>query len=90
MQEQNFSHESELLAMAPLNDEGDKQLFIKQCVHLTGGGYVQWDFILPDGIDWHFRQEAFHLRTEFQLSEFKQVIRDELKRVIDERIEQAR
>lgn len=82
MQEQHFSHENELLAMAPLNADDDHQLFKKQHVHLTGSGYVQWDFILHDGIDWHFTQEAFHLRTEFQLGEFKQFIRDELRKII--------
>ncbi len=82
MQEQNFSHENELLAMAPLNADGDNQLFKKQRVHLTEG-HVQWDFILHDGRDWHFRQEKFHLRTEFQLREFKQVVRDELQRIIE-------
>ncbi|WP_200778908.1 hypothetical protein [Klebsiella pneumoniae] len=90
MQEQHFSHENELLAMAPLNADGDNQLFKKQRVHLTDAGYVQWDFILHDGRDWHFRQEKFHLRTEFQLREFKQVVRDELRQIIARRIEQAR
>ncbi|MGM8447308.1 hypothetical protein ACS6GG_04275 [Enterobacter bugandensis] len=82
MQDQTFSHENELLAMAPLNAEDDHKLFKKQHVHLTEG-HVQWDFILHDGRDWHFRQEKFHLRTEFQLREFKQVVRDELQRIIE-------
>ncbi|MEV9348659.1 hypothetical protein AB0175_26655 [Klebsiella pneumoniae] len=42
MQEQHFSHENELLAMALLNADGDNQLFKKQRVHLTDAGYVQW------------------------------------------------
>ena len=88
MQEQHFSHENELLAMAPLNADGDNQLFKKQRVHLTEG-HVQWDFILPDGTDWHFRQEIFHLRTEFRLREFKQVIRDELRGIIEGRIDRG-
>ncbi|ELC6383093.1 hypothetical protein Q8V88_004689 [Enterobacter hormaechei] len=90
MQEQHFSHENELLAMAPLNAEGDNQLFIKQRVHLTGAGYVQWDFILPGGIDWHFTLESINLRTDLQLREFKKFIRYELRKIIDRPIEQAR
>ncbi|MCU6683310.1 hypothetical protein M8320_15055 [Leclercia sp. H6W5] len=84
MQDQTFSHENELLAMASLNAEDDRELFKKQLVHLTEAGrYMQWDFILHDGREWHFRQETFHLRTEFQLREFKQVVRDELQRTIE-------
>jgi len=84
MQDQTFSHETELLATAPLNAEDDHKLFKKQLVHLTEAGrYMQWDFILHDGQEWHFRQETFHLRTEFQLREFKQVMRDELRRIIE-------
>lgn len=90
MQEQHFSHENELLAMAPLNADGDNQLFKKQRVHLTGAGYVQWDFILPDGIDWHFHLESIYLRSDIQLKEFKEFIRDELRQIIARRIEQAR
>ncbi|MFW2594472.1 hypothetical protein ACN5FX_10480 [Klebsiella pneumoniae] len=102
MQEQHFSHENELLAMAPLNADGDNQLFKKQRVHLTDAGYVQWDFILPDagyvqwdfilpdGIDWHFHQESIYLRSDIQLKEFKEFIRDELRQIIARRIEQAR
>ncbi|CAH6091312.1 hypothetical protein ACMFAW_07795 [Citrobacter koseri] len=90
MQDLVFTHENELLAMAPLNADDDHKLFKKQHVHHTGAGHVQWDFILHDGIDWHFRQESFHIRTEFQLREFKQFIRDELRQIIDRRIEQAR
>lgn len=82
MQDQTFSHENELLAMASLNAEDDRELFKKQHVHLTEG-HVQWDFILHDGRDCHFRQKKFHLRTEFQLREFKQVVRDELQRTIE-------
>lgn len=78
MQEQHFSHENELLAMAPLNADDDHQLFKKQLVHLTGSGYVQWDFILHDGREWHFREKIFHLKSENQLKEFKQFIRYEL------------
>ncbi|EBF0275043.1 hypothetical protein DB992_12520 [Salmonella enterica] len=86
MQEQHFSHENELLAMAPLNGEEDHKLFKKQSVRLTGDGYVQWDFILHDGQDWHFRQEIFHLRSDDRLREFKQVIRDELMGIVEGRI----
>lgn len=89
MQEQHFSHENELLAMAPLNADGDNQLFKKQSVHLTGSGYVQWDFILHDGIDWHFTQESIHLRNDIQLNEFKEFIREELRQIIARRIKQS-
>lgn len=85
MQEQHFSHENELLAMAPLNADGDQKLFTKQRVHLTGAGYVQWDFILIDGIDWNFTQESIYLRSNLQLKEFKEFIRDELRQIIAKR-----
>ncbi|EEW40260.1 hypothetical protein HMPREF0484_3699 [Klebsiella pneumoniae subsp. rhinoscleromatis ATCC 13884] len=51
---------------------------------------MQWDFILPDGIDWHFHQESIYLRSDLQLKEFKEFIRDELRQIIARRIEQAR
>lgn len=90
MQEQHFSHENELLAMAPLNDDNDHQLFKKQSVHLNGAGYVQWDFILHDGVDWHFAQIATLLSSEDKLNEFKEYIRQYLKRMIDQRIVKVR
>jgi len=90
MQEQRFSHENELLAMAPLNADGDHLLFKKQSVHLNGAGYVQWDFILHDGIDWHFAQIATLLSSEDKLNEFKEYIRHDLKRIIAQRTVKVR
>ena len=78
MTEQVFTHENELLAMAPLNAEGDDELFTKQNVRLIGKHEVQWDFILHDGKDWHFRQEIFHLLDKGRLREFKEYIRHTL------------
>jgi hypothetical protein len=79
MTSQKFSHENELLASAPLNGEGDHTLFAKQTVHMINPGELQWDFILHDGRDWHFRQEVFHLRDDGRLCEFKDYIRKILK-----------
>jgi len=79
MDSQRFSHENELLAMAPLNANEDHALFAKQNIHLTEDGDVQWDFILSNGKDWHFRQKAFHLSDEARLNEFKHYIRQVLK-----------
>jgi hypothetical protein len=86
MSEQRFTHENEIIAMAPLNADEDSNLFAKQSVHLTAAGDVQWDFILHDGRDWHFRQETSHLLSDARLSEFKQFIRDTLMGVIEGRI----
>lgn len=81
MQDQAFTHENELLAMAPLNADGDQDFFKNQNVHLTGAGYLQWDFILHDGRDWHFAQPIFNLKSDARLREFKQFIRDELRAI---------
>lgn len=83
MNSQIFSHENELVAMAPLNESEDATLFAKQNVHLTGSGEVQWDFILHSGRDWHFRQKVFHLRDEARLNEFKYYIREVLKEELE-------
>lgn len=90
MQEQHFSHINELLAMAPLNADGDRHLFKSQRVELNGRGLVQWDFILHDGADWHFTQNVPMLSSEEKLKEFKEFIRDELRQIIARRVEQAR
>lgn len=42
MSEQRFTHENEILAMAPLNSEKDSKLFAKQSVRLTPAGDIQW------------------------------------------------
>jgi hypothetical protein len=64
-----FTHENEVLALAPLG-EGDRSLFSKQSVYLIDKGLaenseVQWDFVLPSGKDWHFRQKlAYSLMNQ--------------------------
>lgn len=78
MQDQIFTHENELLAMAPLSAEDDHSLFKKQQVQISVAGYIQWDFLLHDGREWHFREKIFHLKSENQLKEFQQFIRYEL------------
>jgi len=78
MKPQAFTHENEVLAMAPLREE-DESLFSKQIVRLIGNGEIQWDFILPDGKDWHFRQQLLHLSDDARLGAFKNYIRRVLK-----------
>lgn len=90
MQEQHFSHVNELLAMAPLNADGDRHLFKSQLVQLNEQGLVQWDFILNDDADWHFTQNVPMLSSEEKLKAFKECIRQKLKRIIEQRTEQAR
>lgn len=90
MQEQHFSHVNELLAMAPFNADGDRHLFKSQLVQLNGRGLVQWDFILHDGADWHFTQNAPMLSSEEKLEAFKECIRQDLKIIIEQRAEQTR
>lgn len=90
MQDHFFTHINELLAMAPLNADDDRILFKSQLVDLNGRGLVQWDFILHDGTDWHFTQDAPMLSSEEQLKAFKEYIRQHLKRIIEQRSEQAR
>lgn len=87
MQEQHFSHVNELLAMAPLNADGDRQLFKSQQVQLNAQGLVQWDFILHDGADWHFTQNVPMLRSEERIKAFKEYIRRHLERIIEDKIE---
>lgn len=76
MKAQLFTHENEVLAMAPLG-EVDRNLFSKQSVQLIENGLneIQWDFILPNGRDWHFRQKVGLLNDESKLSAFKDYIR---------------
>lgn len=83
MQDQAFTHENELLAMAPLNGDEDTKLFKKQSVHITGAGDVQWDFTLHDGRDWHFRESMHNLRSDGPLRAFKQYIRDHLTHITE-------
>ncbi|HIE5014086.1 hypothetical protein [Enterobacter cloacae] len=78
MKPQAFTHENEVLAMAPLGEE-DGSLFSTQIVRLTGNGEIQWDFILSDGKDWHFRQQLLHLSDDARLGAFKDYIRRVLK-----------
>lgn len=77
MRSQRFTHENEVLAMAPLSGE-DKKLFLTQSVYLVAGGEIQWDFVLNDGKDHHFRQQLHHLLNDVQLSSFKYYIRNVL------------
>ncbi|WP_368770712.1 hypothetical protein [Enterobacter cloacae] len=71
--------DNELLVNAKLG-EGDRSLFSKQSVHLIDNDLaedreVQWDFILPCGKDWHFRQKFSLLSDESRLNAFKEYIR---------------
>lgn len=79
MTAQPFAHENEVLAFAPL-EEGDRSLFSKQSVYLIDNGAIenseiQWDFVLPCGKDWHFRQKVRLLSDDSRLSAFKDYIR---------------
>ena len=77
MEPQRFTHENEVLAMAPLSSE-DEKLFLTQSVYLVAGGEIQWDFVLNDGKDHHFRQQLIHLLNDAQLSSFKRYMRNVL------------
>ncbi|EJT4077600.1 hypothetical protein N2T27_004525 [Salmonella enterica] len=74
MKSQLFTHENEILAMAPLGED-DRNLFSKQGVRLIGRNEIQWDFIFPNGKDYHFRQKVSLLRDELSLSAYKNYIR---------------
>lgn len=76
MKAQLFTHENEVLAMAPLGED-DRNLFSTQSVQVIENGLneIQWDFILPNGRDWHFRQKVSLLSDESKLSAFKDYIR---------------
>ncbi|MDT3755067.1 hypothetical protein ROT99_22330 [Citrobacter freundii complex sp. 2023EL-00966] len=79
MADQPFTNENEILQKAQLG-EGDRSLFSKQSVHLIDNDLdedreVQWDFILPCGKDWHFRQKVSLLGEESRLNAFKDYIR---------------
>ncbi|EIJ9842370.1 hypothetical protein LJS05_001898 [Salmonella enterica] len=79
MADQPFTNENEVLQKAQLG-EGDRSLFSKQSVHLIDNDLdedreVQWDFILPCGKDWHFRQKVSLLGEESRLNAFKDYIR---------------
>lgn len=79
MQDQPSTRENEVLAKAPLG-EGDRSLFSKQSVHLIDNELdeareVQWDFVLPCGKDYHFRQKVSLLSEEPRLNAFKDYIR---------------
>ncbi|MEL6008087.1 hypothetical protein J4Z08_20405 [Citrobacter portucalensis] len=79
MADQPFTNENEFLQKAQLG-EGDRSLFSKQSVHLIDNDFdedreVHWDFILPCGKDWHFRQKVSLLGEESRLNAFKDYIR---------------
>lgn len=90
MQDHFFTHINELLAMAPLNADDDSNIFKSQRVKLNGQGLIQWDFILHDGYDWHVTQDAPMICSEEKLKEFKECIRQHLKKMIAQRIVKAR
>jgi hypothetical protein len=79
MDSQKFAHENELLALARLDSEEDLQLFKAQQVNLVGEGNVQWDFILHNGADFHFRQPFFSLMHYGAQKACKNEIRARLK-----------
>lgn len=89
MQDHFFTHINELLAMAPLNADGDRHLFKSQQIQLNGQGLVQWDFILHDGTDWHVNHEAPMICSEEKLKAFKESIRRHLKRIIADKIDRG-
>ncbi len=75
-----FTHENELLSAAPLNAENDHELFAKQSFSLMGCGKLQYDFILHNGKDVHFREAFENVRDDERLNAFKNYIR----RVLEE------
>nr|DAI75682.1 MAG TPA: Vacuolar sorting protein 39 domain 2 [Caudoviricetes sp.] len=79
MYSQIFSHDNELLSAAPLSADNDYMLFTQQDVSLLGNGKVQWDFILHNGKDVHFREAAKNLPDDASLNSFKHYIRRALK-----------
>lgn len=79
MDTQTFNHPNELLALAPLNADGDHLLFVEQNFRVLGVDLVQWDFVLHNGKDWHFRQKFMHLREAARLGACKDAIRQALK-----------
>lgn len=78
-----FMKDCELLALAPLTDVGDSDLFSKQKVSLIDEGEIQWDFILHNGEDLHFRNKLIRLQ-DGALSAFKKYMRSALRMKLEE------
>lgn len=76
---QRFTHDNEVIALAPLKTPGDEKLFKEQSVSINGRGELQFDFILHNGKDWHFTKELSHIEHDGILSAFKGYIRHVLK-----------
>ncbi len=83
MDSKGFQRGHELLALAPLNGTGDSDLFSKQKVSLIGEDEIQWDFILHNGEDLHFRNTLIRLQ-EGALSAFKEYMRSALRAKLEE------
>lgn len=79
MGSQKFTHENEVMAAAPLSKDEDGELFAKQDVWLSPSKEVRWDFVLHNGMDWHFAQKLVHLPDDLSLRAFKEYIRHVLK-----------
>ncbi|EPS1205499.1 TPA: hypothetical protein ACKP07_004975 [Serratia marcescens] len=77
MDSQAFTHENEVIAFAPIEDDG--RLFAKQDVWLSPNGEVRWDFIMHNGKDWHFAQKLIYLSNGAMLSAFKYGIKKKLE-----------
>ncbi|OAH29136.1 hypothetical protein [Serratia marcescens] len=83
MDSKGFMKDHELLALAPLTGGGDGDLFSKQKISLIDEGEIQWDFILHNGQDLHFRNKLINLQ-EGALSAFKEYMRSALRMKLDE------
>ncbi|WP_202809820.1 hypothetical protein [Serratia fonticola] len=82
MVSQRFTHENEVIAMAPLKASGDEKLFKDQRVSINGRGELQYDFILHNGNDWHFTKDLLHIEHDGILEAFKGYVRAVLKKEI--------
>jgi len=74
---QRFTHANEVIAMAPLSDDGS--LFRKQQVSINHSSELQYDFMLLNGNEFHFIRDLALLRDDAELSEFKELILRRLK-----------
>lgn len=83
MDSKGFMKDHELLALAPLAGVGDGELFSKQKVSLIDEGEIQWDFILHNGKDLHFRNKLIRLQ-DGALSKYKDYMRSILSTELEE------
>lgn len=85
---QRFTHDNEVLHFAVFHDDAVLNMIDKQAVCIVNGykkTQIQWDFILKNGIDWHFVRDIESVMSDGALAAAKNSIRAELEKHVGNR-----